>query len=121
MRQELVLGVAEGEYEFVAIRGALIKLFPDTIVNQGKRSVPDRKPGHVTDHKANDRFRQDESGKQWNHQVSCATLSQHFEPENVKHPEKIQCYFSGQIVLPTLSACLCQSAALVFLAPRKLA
>ena len=56
-RQEPVLGVAEGEYEFVAIRGALIKLFLDTIMNQGKRSVPDRKPGHVTDPKANDRFR----------------------------------------------------------------
>ena len=29
-RQERVLGCAEGEYEFAAIRGVLIKLFPDT-------------------------------------------------------------------------------------------
>ena len=40
-RQERVLGAAEGEYEFAAIRGALIKLFPDTIICQEKRSVPD--------------------------------------------------------------------------------
>ena len=35
----------------------MIKLFPDTTISQGKRSVPDRKPGHVTEVKANDRFR----------------------------------------------------------------
>ena len=56
-RQERVLGVAGGEYEFATIRGALIKLFPDTIISQEKRSVPDRKPGHVTDRKTNDRFK----------------------------------------------------------------
>ena len=56
-RQERVLGAAEGEYEFAAIRGALIKLFPDTIISQEKRSVPGRKPGHVTDRKTNDRFK----------------------------------------------------------------
>ena len=43
-RQERVLGAAEGEYVFAAVRGALIKLFPDTIINQEKRQVPDRKP-----------------------------------------------------------------------------
>ena len=43
-RQERVLGAAEGEYEFAAIRGASIKLFPDTIISQEKRLVPDRKP-----------------------------------------------------------------------------
>ena len=46
-RQERVLGAAEGEYEFAAARGAL----PDTIIRQEKRSVPDRKPGQVTDGK----------------------------------------------------------------------
>ena len=56
-RQESVLGCAEGEYEHAAIRGALIKLFLGTIISQVKRSVPDRKPGHVTDRKTNDRFR----------------------------------------------------------------
>ena len=35
-RQERVLGAAEGEYEFAAIRGASIKLFPDTILSQRK-------------------------------------------------------------------------------------
>ena len=56
-RQERALGAAESEYEFAAIRGALIKLFPDTIISQEKRSVPDRKPGHVSDWKPNDRFK----------------------------------------------------------------
>ena len=56
-RQERVLGAAEGEYVFTAIRGALIKLFPDTVISQEKRSAPDRKPGHVTDQKTNDRFK----------------------------------------------------------------
>ena len=56
-RQERVLGAAEGECEFAAARGALIKLFPDTIIRQEKRSVPDRKPGQVADRKTNDRFR----------------------------------------------------------------
>ena len=37
-RQERVLGEGEGEYEFAAVRGALIKLFPDTLINQEKRS-----------------------------------------------------------------------------------
>ena len=55
-RQERVLGAAEVEYEFAAVRGALIKLFPDTI-NQEKRPVPDRKPSHVTHQKAHDWFR----------------------------------------------------------------
>ena len=55
--QESVLGAAESEYEFATIRGALIKLFPDTIISQEKRSVPDRKPGHVADRKTNDRLR----------------------------------------------------------------
>ena len=35
----------------------MIKLFFDTTISQGKRSVPDRKTGHVTEVKANDRFR----------------------------------------------------------------
>ena len=48
---------AECEFEFSAIRGALIKLFPDTIISQEKRSVPDRNQGHVTDRKPNDRFK----------------------------------------------------------------
>ena len=52
-----MLGCGEGEYEFVAIRGALIKLFLDTIISQEKRSVPDRKLGHVTDGKTSDRFK----------------------------------------------------------------
>ena len=47
----------EGEHEFAAIRGALIKLFLDTIISQEKRSVPDRKQGQVTDRKPNDCFR----------------------------------------------------------------
>ena len=38
-RQERVLGAAEDEYEFAAVRGALIKLFLDTIISQEKRSV----------------------------------------------------------------------------------
>ena len=37
-RQERVLGAVQGEYEFAAVRGALIKLFPDTLINQEKRS-----------------------------------------------------------------------------------
>ena len=52
-----MLGAAEGEYDLAAVRGALIKLSLDTIINQEKRSVPDRKPSHVTDRTANDRFR----------------------------------------------------------------
>ena len=56
-RQERVLEAAENEYEFATIRGALIKLFPDTIISQEKRSVPQRKLGHVTDRKTNNRFR----------------------------------------------------------------
>ena len=56
-RQERVLGASKGEYEFAATRGALIKLFPDSLVNQEKRSPPDRMPGHVTDRRTNDRFR----------------------------------------------------------------
>ena len=55
--QERVLRAAEGEYEFAAIRGALIKLFPERTISQEKRSVPDRKPGHVTHRKTSDRFR----------------------------------------------------------------
>ena len=35
----------------------LIKLSPDTIINQKKRPVPDRKPSQVTDQKVNERFR----------------------------------------------------------------
>ena len=53
-RQERVLRAAEGEYEFAAIRGALIKLFPDTVISQEKRSTPDRKP---MDRRPNDRFK----------------------------------------------------------------
>ena len=49
-----VLGAAEGENEFAAVRGALIKLFPDTISIQEKRSTPDRTP---MDRRPNDRFR----------------------------------------------------------------
>ena len=49
-----MLGAAEGEYEFPAIRGALIKLFLDTIISQEKRSAPDSKP---TDRKPDDRFK----------------------------------------------------------------
>ena len=56
-RQERVFGAAEGEYEFAAIRGALMKLFPDTIISQEKQSAPDRKLGHVTDRRPNDRFK----------------------------------------------------------------
>ena len=56
-RQERVLGAAEGEYEFAAVRGALIKLFRDTMISQEKRSVPDRKPSHVSDWKPSDRFK----------------------------------------------------------------
>ena len=48
-RQERVLGCAENEHEFAAIRGALIDLCPDTIISLEKRSVPDQMPGHVTD------------------------------------------------------------------------
>ena len=56
-RQERVLGAVQGEYEFAAVREALIKLSPDTLINQEKRPVPDRKPTHVTDQKAHDGFR----------------------------------------------------------------
>ena len=52
-----MLGAAEGEYEVAAIRGSLIKLSPDTIINQEKRSVPHRKPTHATDWKMSDRFK----------------------------------------------------------------
>ena len=52
-----MLGAAESEYEFAAIRGTLIKLSPDPIISQEKRSVPDRKPSHVSDRKTNDRFK----------------------------------------------------------------
>ena len=62
-----MLGAAEGEHKFAAVRGALTKLFPDTMNNQEKRPVPDRKPSHVTDQKANDwfrnRFRKPRDGK----------------------------------------------------------
>ena len=62
-------GAAEGEYEFAAARGELIRLLPDTIIRQEKRSVPDRKPGPVTDGKTNDRFRnrfrRPRDGKTW--------------------------------------------------------
>ena len=50
-RQERVLGAAEDEYDF---SGALIKLFPDTIISQEKRSTPDRNP---MDRRPNDRFK----------------------------------------------------------------
>ena len=56
-RQERVLGAAEGEYEFAAIRGAMVKPFPDTIISQENRSAPDRKPSHATDRKLSDRFK----------------------------------------------------------------
>ena len=49
-----MLGAAEGEYDFSAIRRALIKLFLDTIISQEKRPTPDRKP---MDRRPNDRFR----------------------------------------------------------------
>ena len=49
-----MLGAAEGEYEFPAIRGALIKLFLDTRISQEKRSATDSKP---TDRKLDDRFK----------------------------------------------------------------
>ena len=49
-----MLGAAESEYDFSDIRGALIKLFPDTTLSQKKRSTPDRKP---MDRRPNDRFR----------------------------------------------------------------
>ena len=39
-RQERELGCAEGEYEFAAIRGALIKLFPDN--NQPRKTLSSR-------------------------------------------------------------------------------
>ena len=42
-RAERVLVAAEGEHEFAAVRGALIKIFLDTTISQEKRSVPDRK------------------------------------------------------------------------------
>ena len=51
------MGAAEGECEFAAIRGVLIKLFLDTVFSQEKRSVPDRKPRHVSDRKPNYRFK----------------------------------------------------------------
>ena len=53
-RQERVSGAAEGEYDFAAIRGALIKLFPDTTISHEKRPTPDRKP---MDRRPNDRFK----------------------------------------------------------------
>ena len=53
-RQERVLGAGEGEYDFAAIRMALIKLFPDTMISQEKRSIPDRKP---MERRPNDRFK----------------------------------------------------------------
>ena len=43
-RQERVLGAARGECVFAASRGALIQLFPDTLISQERSSVPDRKP-----------------------------------------------------------------------------
>ena len=51
------MGRAVGEYEFTAIRKALIKLFPDTIISREQRSVPHRKPGHMSDPKTKDRFK----------------------------------------------------------------
>ena len=51
-RQERVLGAAEGEYEFEAVRGAVIKLFLDTIINKEKRPAPVRKPSQLTDQNA---------------------------------------------------------------------
>ena len=51
-RLERVLGGAEGEYEFAAGRGALIKLFPNTIIKKEKRPATDRKPSQVTDLKS---------------------------------------------------------------------
>ena len=55
-----MLGAAEGESEFAAIRRALIKLFPDTIISQEERSVPDRMPRHASDLI---RFRKPRDGK----------------------------------------------------------
>ena len=52
---------------FASIGRALIKLFPDTIISQEKHSVPNRKPGHMSNRKTNDpfknRFRQPRDGK----------------------------------------------------------
>ena len=48
-RQERLLATTEGEYEFAGIRGALVKLFPDSIIQ--------RKPQLVADKKSNDRLR----------------------------------------------------------------
>ena len=49
--QERVLGAAEVEYDIATICSALVKLFPDSTINQETRSPPERKPGH------SDRFR----------------------------------------------------------------
>ena len=54
-RQERVLGAGEGKFEFATIRGALIKLFPDTTIVKKKSSVPDRKPSHVSNRQPNER------------------------------------------------------------------
>ena len=53
-RQERVSGAAEGEYDFAATRGALIKLFLDTIISQEKRPTPDQEP---MEERPNDRFK----------------------------------------------------------------
>ena len=56
-RQERLLGASEDEYAFAAIRGALIKLFPDSIMCQERGSPPERQTYHASDWKPNDRPR----------------------------------------------------------------
>ena len=88
-RQERVLGCAEGEYEFATIRGALVKLFPDTIVSQETRSVPDRKPSDVSDQKPNDRSRTDFANLVMGSQgVSRPTKLMHVTQRKIQTPRR---------------------------------
>ena len=56
-RQERVLGAAEGEYDCTDVRGSLMKLFPGSIICQGKRPLPGRRSQPVADRKQGDRNR----------------------------------------------------------------
>ena len=90
-----MFGAAEGQYEFAAIRGALIKLLPDTIISQKKRSVPDRKPGHVTDRRPNDRctnrFRKSRDGKKTGRYTAHETDDAHDAEEDPHSEEEESC------------------------------
>ena len=53
-RQERLLEAAIGEADFAAMRGILIKLFPDSIICEEQRSIADRRSQPIADRQEGD-------------------------------------------------------------------